>query len=168
MSSNRLTYDDSAYAAQVKQSIEPLNHSLSDFYGLNCDTCIPEPSVATPNKPKRYNNEMIEVENLLSNRNWKRDKKQFNCNYRDVFQPTASKLCNSLALRECVNGELLTTNTLLNNPKVNSKGQSIQHLVFYGVPINQQSVAPLLRNPGFMSSRDIAISEYKKNLKTQK
>lgn len=165
MSSNRLKYDDSAYDAQVKQSVDPMSHLLSGYYGLNCNTCLPEPSVVGPSNPRQLDNNLIDVENVLTNRDWKMDKKQFNNNRVDQFLPTVNKLNNSLTLRSCMNGELTSTHSTITNPRVNYKGLSQQHLIFYGTPINHQDVAPLSRNPGFMSSRDIAIDQYKVNLR---
>jgi hypothetical protein len=166
MSSNRLTYDTSAYAAHVQQSVNPLLHNLSNFYVQNCDACVPEPSVVGPYNVKKLDNDLVEVENILTNRDWKMDKKQFNSEHVDVFLPTAARLGEKLSIRHCVNGELTSTHSLLNEPRVNYKGLSTQHLVFSGLPINPQDVIPVARNPGFVSSRDIAINEYKKNLKS--
>jgi hypothetical protein len=165
MSSNRISYDDSAYQADVKRSVDPLFHSLSNYYVKNCDTCLPEPSVVGPMNVRTLDNDMIDVENILTNRDWKMDKKQFNSEHVDVFLPTVNRLGNKLALNNCMNGELTATNSLLLDPKVNYKALPIQHLVFTGLPVNPQDVIPVLRNPGFVSSRDIAINEYKKNLK---
>jgi hypothetical protein len=166
MSSNRLTYDTSAYAAHVQQSVNPLLHNLSNFYVQNCDACVPEPSVVGPHNVKKLDNDLVEVENILTNRDWKMDKKQFNSEHVDVFLPTAARLGDKLSIRNCVNGELTSTHSLLTEPRVNYKGLSTQHLVFTGLPINPQDVIPVARNPGFVSSRDIAINEYKKNIKS--
>ena len=161
--SSRLSYDDSSYISSVDQSVTPLSYMLNGNNYKNCDKCIPEPSLAVPNNFNELSEPQIDIENTLTNRNWKNDKKQLNSSYVDMFPQEVDKYSDFFKLNDCTSA-MISKNSLLTDPKSKYKSLSTQHLVFTPLPIAADNVYPIIGNPGFISSRDVAIDLYRKNM----
>ena len=63
--SSRLSYDDSSYVSCVDQSVTPLSYMLNGNRSQNCDICIPDPSVSTPNNYTKVSEPQIDIENTF-------------------------------------------------------------------------------------------------------
>lgn len=159
--SSRLSYDTSAYESDIGQSTSQLKYLLEPVYAQNCGRCYPEVGQSFPARTKRDTDPRIDIENTLTSRKWKRDKRQVNGEKWDDFNELQIKYGGDEELPECMPGTIETRHTLLTDPKITSKSKTIEHLVFSTLPINAQDYIPVLRNPG-ISSRDIAIAEYRK------
>jgi hypothetical protein len=161
-SSNRLSYDQSAYNASIGKSTDPMGYMLSNYASNNCDKCYPEVSI---NFPLDYNNvseSLIDVENTLSTRDWKKDKREMQTISKDHFYQKVEKYKNSFLVKDC-NDTLISHNSLLTNPKSQTRAFSTQHLVFTPVQTSEE-ITPIWNNPGFVSSRDVAIDLYRKKM----
>jgi hypothetical protein len=162
MSSSRLSYDVTSYDASIKKSTDPLAYHLAGFGNKNCGSCFPDASIMYP---KEYNDasnpteSVIEVENVLSNRDWKNDKKQFG-SHQDTFQALARE--KKFGLPGCSTPAMRSSNSLLTNPRSSYRELSTEHLVFIGNPIYPQDYIPNARVPGSVSSRDVAVDLYRK------
>lgn len=159
--SSRLSYDTSAYASDIGQSTSPLSYMLDPYSSQNCGRCFPEVGAAYPAKPKRDTDPRIDIENTLTSRKWKRDKRQINGEPWDDFNELQTKYANNEQLPECMPNTIESRHSLLTDPRINSKSRTTEHLVFSSLPISAQDYIPTLRNPG-KSSRDIAIEEYRR------
>lgn len=159
MSFNRLSYDDNIYQSDVKQSTSQLAYQLSDYSRINCGACQPDVGAGFPDVFYNPANKRIGAENVLTNRDWKNDKKQI-IGGVDPLRPSGIDV--SSKLRMCSAPNLRSSNTLLTNPKSQYRSLSTEHLIFFPLPINPQDTIPFERNPGFVSSRDVAIDSYRK------
>jgi len=164
--SSRLSYDTTSYNAEVNQSVQPMNYYLNSYRFRNCDGCYPEVSQTYPDHTVRATERVIEIENTLSTRDRKNDKKEVVSQNVDKFPEEVQKYEHSFGLQDC-SDKIRTSNSLLTNPKINYKGLSTQHLVFSHLPIDATNFTPIYGNPGFVSSRDVAIDEYKKIMESK-
>lgn len=162
MSSSRLAYDRGTYDASVQRSTDPLYYRLAPYSTSNCNRCIPDPSRG-PLAVHRTSEPQVLVENELTNRDWKNDRKQVFGGHEDRFHDLVSKYGDDFSMGEC-EGDC-PTYSLLSAPRIQSKSLSTDHLIFSSLPTHPQEVVPLLRSPGGLSSRDVAINEYKKTVK---
>lgn len=160
MSSNRLSYDKTAYASDVQRSIDPLQYAINPFFASNCDKCYPEVATSYPNNYSPISDPRIEVENSLSNRKWKADRRQPGGMNSDDFYELSNKYATQEALASCADNQE-TRYSLLSDPKSRYRGLSTEHLVFGALPIDPQGYVPLIGNPG-LNSRQIAIDSYRK------
>jgi len=161
MSSNRLSYDDSSYNSEVEQSTGPMGYYMNAYRSRNCASCYPEVSQTYPSNNFLLTDFQVDIENTLSTRNQLNDKKQLSTPNKDNFIQQVIKYQDSFQLKDCP-ADVYTQNSLLTDPKINYRGLSTQHLVFTQLPISPTNVNPIYGNPGFVSSRDVAMEEYKK------
>lgn len=165
--SSRLSYDINTYKADVNKSTLPMDYYLSSYSSQNCDSCYPEVGQSYPAPITRTSESQIDIENTLSTRDRKADKKAMGTEQKDNFEEKVIKYQDSFLLRDCPAG-VYTGNSLLTDPKINYRGLSTQHLVFSYVPIQGNTPNMSYRNPGNVSSRDLAIEEYKKIMNIKK
>lgn len=158
MSFSRLSYDDNIYQSDVKQSTSQLKYQLSDYSRINCGVCQPDIGSGTPQVILNPTDKRVSVENVLTNRDWKSDKKQ-TLGGVDPLRPSG---VFGSDLKSCPTTGLRSSNSLLTNPKSRYRSLSTEHLIFGPLPINPQDTIPFERNPGFISSRDVAIDSYRK------
>lgn len=158
--SGRLSYDPSSYESEVGQSTNPLSYLTNPIYARNCDRCYPEVGQAFPNNYRRETDPRVEIENTLSSRKWKRDKRQPNGIKWDDFEELSIKYGGDETLGGCASA-FETRHSLLSDPKIQYKSRSTEHLVFSTLPIAAQDWIPTTRNPGTVSSRDVAIATYR-------
>ena len=163
--SSRLSYDTTAYDADVQQSTNPLGYYVSPDYYANCEKCAPEVGQAYPTNFRRTSEPRIDIENTLTSRTWKRDKRQTNGEKWDDFEDLKIKYENFETLRDC-GPDNTAQHSLLQEPKLNYRSMSTDHLVFTSLPINPQDYIPDIRQPG-ASSRDIAINQYRQLTKNR-
>ena len=165
--SSRLSYDTTSYDASVKKSTEPMSYFMDSYRYRNCDVCYPEMPYIYPQQYNSTSEAHVDIENTLSSRDHKSDKKQpGGTSDNDVFREKVLKYQNNFNLKSC--DTFHSNNSLLTNPKSDYRALSTQHLVFSYLPHMATDVVPLYGNPGFASSRDIAIDEYKKIMKINK
>jgi len=162
-SSNRLSYDKLAYDSSIIKSTDPMGYMLSNFAGNNCDKCYPDASVNYPFDYTNVSEPLIDLENNLSNRDWKKDKREMQTLSKDTFYKKVEQYKNTFLVKDCDN-TLVSHNSLLTNPKSQTRAVSTQHLVFTPVQTSVE-FAPIWNNPGFMSSRDVAIDLYRQKMK---
>jgi hypothetical protein len=171
MSSTRLPYDTSSYEAEITQSTNPLLYSTDPAYAGNCDRCYPQTGSGTtyPRNHKLAGNSRIEIENNLSSRLWKRDKHQIGGMSLDNFQDLAIQYEKEEVLEDCpMSSE--SQYSLLSDPRSNYRGLRTDGLVFATMDsyIQDGTRVPTVRNPGSVSSRDIAIDQYRKLVDSKK
>ena len=160
MSFNRLSYDQAIYDSDVKQSTGLLAYQLSDFSKKNCAVCHPDVGVSLPQGSTFTRDEThVKAENILTNRDWKTDKTQL---LGGVDPLRGGVLTSFQEVRPCSTTLLRSKNTLMTDPKSRFRSLSTQHLIFSSLPVNPQDTIPITRNPGFISSRDVAIDNYRK------
>lgn len=165
MSSNRLSYDRSAYAATVKRSTDPLEYSTLPASVMNCERCFPETGTTYPQKYTSLTDPRIEIENTLSSRNQKNDRRQAGSE-ADNFYELADKFEKEGGLPDCPLDSQESRHSLLMDPKRNYRELSADRLIFTQLPIEAQSYIPNIRNPG-LNSRSLAIEQYKKLTSTK-
>lgn len=161
MSSNRLSYDESAYSAHVKRSVDPLVYATEPSASRNCSTCAPIPGSIYPENTAPLTGAKVDIENTLSSRTWRRDRRQPGGVPQEEFQSLAIKYGSSDVLPPCPAGAQETRHSLLTNPKNTYRGLTTEHLVFTTLPIEPQAYVPLIRQPG-LNSRQIAIDSYRR------
>lgn len=159
MSSSRLAYDTTAYASDVKKSTDPLEYAMNPAYGSNCGVCGPEPGIGYPEYAAPLTEPKVEIENNLSSRTWRRDRRQPGGLTENEFHELTIKYGNQGHLRSCDAQE--TRHSLLSNPKSAYRSLTTEHLIFHALPINPQTYIPIIGNPG-LNSRQIAIDSYRK------
>jgi hypothetical protein len=159
MSSNRLAYDTTAYASNVKRSTDPLEYAMNPAYSKNCAVCQPEPGIAYPENVAPLTEPRVELENNLSSRTWRKDRRQPGGMSDDEFNQLSIKYGNQGNMRSCEAQEV--RHSLLTNPKSTYRSLTTEHLIFHALPINPQTYVPIIGNPG-LNSRQIAIDSYRK------
>lgn len=159
MSSSRLAYDTTAYASDVRKSTGPLEYAMNPVFSRNCDTCYPEPGIAYPENAAPLTAPKIEIENSLSSRTWRRDRRQPGGLSDDKFHELAIKYGNEGVLKSCDSREV--KHSLLSNPKSTYRSLTTEHLVFTTLPIDAQAYVPIIGNPG-LNSRQIAVDSYRR------
>lgn len=164
--SSRLSYDTTEYESQVQESTKPMTYFLDSFRFRNHSVCSVDPSYAYPQNYTHHSDAQIEIENTLSSRDVKKDRSQVGAR-QDTFRDKVIRYQDTLKLNECAAGQNVVKNSLLTNPKSDYRALSTQHLVFTYLPYVSTDVTPLYGNPGFASSRDIAIEQYKKAMKNK-
>lgn len=169
MSSSRLSYDPSAYQSEVTQSTNPLMYSTDPVYTGNCDKCFPEVGASYPSNYRLTGENRLDIENTLSQRKRKLDKHQMNGEAWDDFQELAIKYEKDEVLTDCPTGSE-SQYSLLSDPRSNYRGLRTDQIVFSTVDsyIQDGTHVPMLRNPGAVSSRDVAIDQYRKIVDSKK
>lgn len=166
MSSNRLSYDKSAYESDVRQSTGSLGYAINPVYSSNCAACFPDIPTGAPNNYTPLNEPKVDVENSLTNRTWKRDRHQPAGATQDQFYALVSKYEQAESLSACPMGTQETRYSLLSDPKSRYRGLSTDHLVFHTLPIEAQTYVPTVGDQG-INSRQVAIDSYKKIMDTK-
>lgn len=160
MSSSRLSYDSSAYASEVRKSITPLEYAVNPVFARNCERCVPEVGSVYPANINFKTDSKIDVENSLSSRTWRRDRRQPGGSTPQEFEDLALRYGNADPMNDCP-ASYETRNSLLTDPKSNSRSLSTLDLVFNVLPIDAQDYVPVIGDPG-INSRQAAVDEYRK------
>lgn len=159
MSSNRLSYDPSAYESEIKRSTGPLDYAISPYFASNCNRCLPDVTTSHPRNNTPNTTSKIDVENSLTSRTWKRDRRQPGGMRQDDFEQLAIRYEDNI--ESCPVNSQETTHSLLTDPKSRYRGLSTEHLVFSALPIDPQTYIPVVGDQG-INSRKVAIDSYRK------
>jgi len=150
MSSTRLPYDENTYSSYVQQSVKngDLKTNIINNMPLKCypNVSIGHPSNCTPL------NDIVAVENDLSNRDRKKKK------YLENINNFETNLKNSIP-DNCNNYQ---SNSLLTHPKSNYRDLSTEQFNYDFPPIPPQNHYTNFQNNIGINSRKLTIDIYEK------